>query len=117
MLLGQLSICHLKDIASGLWNAPVPCDRPRFHFVEIVGTIKNYHVLLVVFISPPNHGLGLIQSQSCLILKDPKEKSLLSKIYNGQQQRLQAIVNDLTEIEKLSEVSIHRSLYLLFFQH
>jgi hypothetical protein len=74
--------------------------------------------LSVVFISGPNHGLWLIPSQSCLILKDPKEKSLLSEIYNGQQQRLQVIVDDLTEIEELSEVSTHRSLlFVIFFKH
>jgi hypothetical protein len=94
--------------AGTMWQASLS-------FVEIVGTIKNYHVLLVVFISSPNHGLGLIQSWSCLILKDPKEKALLSEIYNGQQQRLQAIVDNLTEIEELSEVSIHRSpLFVIF---
>jgi hypothetical protein len=52
-----------------------------------------------------NSCLWLTLSQSCLILKDPTNIPLLSQIYLGQQQRLQAIVDDLTEIKELSDVS------------
>jgi hypothetical protein len=52
-----------------------------------------------------NCRLRLTLSQSCLILKDPTNIPLLSQIYLGQQRRLQAIVDDLTEIEELSDVS------------
>jgi hypothetical protein len=47
-----------------------------------------------------NHG-----NHQDLSWKDPTNIPLLSQIYLGQQRRLQAIVDDLTEIEELSDVS------------
>lgn len=48
--------------------------------------------------------LNLVQSRS--ILTDPKNSPLLSEVYKGQQQRLRVIVDDLLEIEELSDVSL-----------
>ena len=39
-----------------------------------------------------------------LILEEPKNCPLLSEVFNSQQQRLQAIVDDLMEIKELSDV-------------
>jgi hypothetical protein len=50
MLFGQISPHHLKSVATALWNVPIPCDPPRFYFVEIVGTVKTFHVLSVLFL-------------------------------------------------------------------
>jgi hypothetical protein len=50
MLLGQIPIHHLKDVASGLWNAPLTSILWKL-------SIKNYHVLSVLFVFPSNGGL------------------------------------------------------------
>jgi hypothetical protein len=50
MLFGQITARHLKSVATGLWNAPIPCDLPCFYFVKIMGTIKTFHMLLVLFL-------------------------------------------------------------------
>lgn len=60
MLFGQIPTRYLKYVASRLWNAPVPCETPPFHFVEIVGTIKDFHVLSVRFVLTVNSDFRLI---------------------------------------------------------
>lgn len=47
MLLGQIPIHILRDIVSKMWNAPLDSVKvaPIFFFVEVVGTIVDYHVL------------------------------------------------------------------------
>ena len=47
MLLGEISPQLLKTAASGLWRGPLESDAPRFHLVDIVGTIKRFHGLSV----------------------------------------------------------------------
>ena len=41
MLLGEVSIHHLRDVSPKLWNAPLECEEPSFHRVEIVGEMKS----------------------------------------------------------------------------
>ena len=51
-----------------------------------------------------------------LILEEPKRCAVLSRVYKCQQLRLQAIVDDLMEIEELSDVSTN-SLYDCMFSN
>ena len=49
MLLGQIPVHILKLMLSSLWNAPVGLNCPWFYLVEIVGSIKDFHVISGLF--------------------------------------------------------------------
>ena len=47
MLLGEISIHHLKFVPSELWNAPFECEEPHFYRVEIIGAVKSSPIFSV----------------------------------------------------------------------
>ena len=49
MLFGNRPVCKLEKISSNMWNAPLDSQDPWFCFVEVVGSIEDYHVVGVVF--------------------------------------------------------------------
>ena len=107
MLLGEVSIHHLRDVSPKLWNAPLECEEPSFHRVEIVGEMKSsvkFSVRLPFFFLSLSVFFFTCYCQSVLILKEPKNCPLLCEVYKKQQQRLHAIVDDLLNFEQVFNV-------------
>jgi hypothetical protein len=105
MLFGQITTCHLKSVATGLWNAPIPCDPPCFYFVEIVGTIKTFHMLLVLFL---------------LLKRSPTVDSFTVMSHSERSYKHTFVISNLswtttkTAIKQchVSECKIHRSVLI-----
>ena len=51
MLLAEIDVPHLKDVSSQLWKRPLDSDVARFYFVEVVGTVKRFHLVPVSDVS------------------------------------------------------------------
>ena len=47
MLFGEVPVENLKKVSSKLWNAPVDLNDSWTHFVYVVGTFEDYHIVSV----------------------------------------------------------------------
>ena len=104
MLLREIPVHCLKPVVSKVWNGPLDSKDPHFH---IALELSNVSIsLLFVFLISGLQWILIICFffQSMLILEEPRNCPLLSEVFNSQQQRLQVIVDDLMEIEELSDV-------------
>ena len=49
MLFGDRPVRKLEKVSSRMWNAPLDSQDPWFSFVDVVGSIEDYHVVGVGF--------------------------------------------------------------------
>lgn len=111
MILGEISVTLLKNTASTLWNNPANTEYSRFFCVEVIGAVKSFPITTVspfklLFIIKNLLKKKTPNAQSQLILNEPRDHHLLLEVFNAQQKKLQAIVEDIKEIQELSNVSL-----------